>query len=94
MPRRKDALDEMVAERTKKNPKFPKLLEAATDRRKLARQLAKQREDRGLTQTVVAARMGTSAAVVSRLESGGDFQMSTLEKYASAIGAQVSVKLL
>lgn len=94
MPRRKDALDEMIAERSETNPKFARLLQAATARRKLARRLAKQREDRGLTQTFVAAKMGTSAAVVSRLESGADFQMSTLEKYALALGAQVSVKLI
>lgn len=93
MPKQKDALDEMVAERSKSNPAFPQLLKAAAERRKLARQLAKHREERGLTQTVVAARMGTSAAVVSRLESGADFQFSTLEKYILAIGATLRIAL-
>jgi ribosome-binding protein aMBF1 (putative translation factor) len=89
----KDALDEMIAARKKKNPEFPKLLAAPEQRRKLVRALQKAREKKGLSQTVVAAKMGTSAAVVSRLESGGDFQVSTLERYAAAIGVSVSWKV-
>lgn len=89
----KDALDEMISARTKRNPDFPKLLAAAEDRHKLARALQRAREKRGLTQTVVAAKMGTSAAVVSRMEAGGDFQFSTLERYAAAVGVSVRWKV-
>jgi hypothetical protein len=35
---------------------------------------------------VVAARMGTSASVVSKLEAGGDVKLSTIQRYCAAIG--------
>lgn len=89
----KDTLDEIIRERTARNPEFPKLVAAAQRRRTLVRAWQKAREERGLTQTVVAAKMGTSAAVVSRLEAGGDFQVSTLERYAAAVGVAVQWKI-
>ncbi len=81
-----DFLDEVVARRTVRNPAFPRLVEEAEARRKVARQLAAQRERQGLSQTVVAARMGTSASVVSKLESGADVKISTFQRYCLAIG--------
>lgn len=45
-----------------------------------------QRQKAGLSQTVVAARMGTSASVVSKLEDGADVKISTLIRYCEAIG--------
>ena len=41
--------------------------------------------------SVVAARMGTSASVVSKLEAGGDVKVSTLQRYCSAIGERFRV---
>ena len=87
MARTKDFLDEIVAERTAKNPEFPRLMAEAEVRRQIARRLAARREKRGLSQTTVAARMGTSASVVSKLESGGDVKLSILQRYCTAIGA-------
>jgi len=34
--------------------------------------------ERGVSQTLVAAKMGTSASVVYKLEAGGDVKLSTL----------------
>jgi DNA-binding transcriptional regulator YiaG len=68
----KDFLAEIVDERTRRNPGFTDLVAEAEARRKLARKLASLREGKSLSQTVVAARMGTSASVVSKLEAGGD----------------------
>jgi len=48
------------------------------------------REKKKLSQTVVAARMGTSASVVSKLEAAGDVKMSTLQRYYAAIGMKLS----
>jgi DNA-binding transcriptional regulator YiaG len=66
----KDFLDEIMAERTARNPRFPDLVAEAARRREIARSLAAKRERLGMSQTVVAARMGTAASVVSKLESG------------------------
>jgi transcriptional regulator with XRE-family HTH domain len=92
--RPKDFLDEVVAERTAANPEFPALLADAERRRELARALAAHRERRGLSQTVVAAKMGTAASVVSKLEGGADVKVSTLQRYCSAIGQTFPPKLL
>lgn len=82
----KDFLDEIVTERSRKNPRFPDLVAEATRRRELARGLAAKREALGVSQTVVAAKMGTAASVVSKLEAGGDVKLSTLQRYCAAIG--------
>jgi ribosome-binding protein aMBF1 (putative translation factor) len=66
----------------------------AEDRGRLVRELAGQRQAAGLSQTEIAARMGTSQSAVARLESGtGDVRASTLERYAAAIGSQITWKL-
>jgi ribosome-binding protein aMBF1 (putative translation factor) len=66
----------------------------AEDRGRLVRELAEQRQAAGLSQTEVAARMGTSQSAVARLESGtADVRASTLERYAAAVGGQIIWKL-
>ena len=66
----------------------------AEDRGRLVRELAGQRQAAGLSQTEVAARMGTSQSAVARLESGSaDVRASTLERYAAAVGGQITWKL-
>lgn len=89
----KDFLDEIVEERTRRNPDFPNLVEEALWRREVARRLAEQRKAGGLSQTIVAARMGTAASVVSKLESGGDVKLSTLQRYCAAVGGDLSAAL-
>ena len=83
---RNDFLDEVIAARSKKNPRFPDLVAEAQRRRALTRQLATRRTSAGLSQTLVAARMGTAASVVSKLEGGADVKVSTLQRYCDAIG--------
>ena len=63
----------------------------AADRGRLLRELAEQRLAAGLSQTEVAALMGTSQSAVARLESGrADVRASTLERYAAAVGRQIT----
>lgn len=90
-----DVLDELIAERTARNPDFPKLLEAAERRRALLRELAAVRERHGQSQTTVAAEMKTSQSSVARLEgAAGDARLSTIDRYAEALGFQVQWHLL
>src|SRR3984957_14469264 len=66
----------------------------AEDRTRLVRELGEQRQAAGLSQTEIAARMGTSQSAVARLESGtADVRASTLERYAAAVGSQITWKL-
>ena len=63
----------------------------AAERRRLVEELAELRKSARLSQTEVAARMGTSQSAVARLESGDvDVRASTLERYAAAIGSQIT----
>lgn len=75
-------------------PVLPGFREMAQRRRRLLAELAEQRRASGLSQTEVAARMGTSQSSVARLEAGvADVRVSTLERYAAAIGAQLGWRL-
>jgi DNA-binding XRE family transcriptional regulator len=66
----------------------------SAQRRRLVGELADQRRSAGLSQTEVAARMGTSQSAVARLEAGDvDVRASTLERYAAAIGSQITWRL-
>ena len=85
----KDDLERYVAERDGREPGFAALVEAAEQRRAFARRMAKQRRKRGLSQTQIAAKMATSPSIVSRLESGSDVRISTLEKYLAALGMEL-----
>jgi transcriptional regulator with XRE-family HTH domain len=68
--------------------------EMAADRGHLIRQLAAQRHAAGLSQTEVAALMGTSQSAVARLESGtADVRASTLERYAAAVGSKITWRI-
>jgi transcriptional regulator with XRE-family HTH domain len=73
---------------------FPGFRELETSRRKLVDELVARRRALGLSQTEVAARMGTSQSAVARLESdAGDVKLSTLERYAAALGGQLDWRL-
>ena len=73
---------------------FPGFKEMAARRRALVGRLVEQRVALGLTQTEVAARMGTSQSAVARLESGdADVRVSTLERYAAALERSLEWRL-
>lgn len=76
------------------DPVFPGFRELAERRRRLGGQLAARRLAAGLSQTEVAARMGTSQSAVARLEAGnGDARLSTVERYAQALALRLEIRL-
>ena len=90
-----DFLEEIISERSARNPNFPALVQAAAERRKLLRALAREREASGFTQTEVAAAMGTSQSQIARLESATiDAKLSTVEKLAAVLGKRVEWRLV
>ena len=62
----------------------------------VAGQMLKARPRAGLTQDAVAERMGTTKSAISRLESAGKHapSLSTLKRYAIAVGCELQVKLV
>lgn len=55
-----DDLDRYIAERARKNPKFPAMVAGRTNRRVLQRQLVERRVALGMTQTEADVLMSTS----------------------------------
>jgi DNA-binding XRE family transcriptional regulator len=87
----KDFVDEIVSERTLRNPDFPKMVDAALRARELLASLVDRRLEMGLSQTLVAARMGTSQSALARIETGdSDPRLSTVERYALALGDELA----
>lgn len=96
MPRKPppDDLEDYLAQRAQANPGFPALVDAHLERRRLQRALAAKRHELGLTQAEVAACMQTSQSAVARIEAGEvDAKMSTLQRYAIAIGHEIEFSL-
>lgn len=73
---------------------LPGFGEMARRRRQLTEALVARRVELGLSQTEVAARMGTSQSAVARIESGhGDVRFSSLERYAAAVDQVIDWRL-
>lgn len=91
----RDFIDEIVAERRAHNPEFPAMVEQAQARRALLRELADVRQSLELSQTFVAAIMGTSQSSLARLESSAaDAKLSTVERMAGALGLKIQFRLI
>ena len=61
---------------------------------KLGIMLKQARLDSGLTQEQIAKRLKTTKSVVSRMENHStDIRLSTLEKFAKAVGRKIHVAL-
>jgi len=91
----RDFLDELIAGRSLRNPDSAELVDAAFRRRELVRELAELREAMSVSQTRLAARMGTSQSAVARLEGGDvDARVSTLARYAAALGRKIQWELV
>lgn len=83
-------------ERAKKRPGFDEAYAALGDEYALVRELLTARSRAGLTQEDVARSMGTTKSAVSRLEAAGKHSPSvtTLKRYAKAVGCQVEIRLV
>lgn len=79
----------------RKDPAFRKAYDALEPEFAVARQLIAARNRAGLSQAEVARRMGTTQSSIARLESGQRLPaMSSLQRYASAIGHRLEVRLV
>ena len=54
-------------------------------------ELAKLRKMKNLKQSELAAMMGVSQASISKVESGKDIQLSTLQNYVQSLGGEVVI---
>ncbi len=92
--RGRDSVFGMATPEGRDGPVFPGFREMAERRRRLLGELVAHRQALGLSQTEVAARMRTSQSAVARLEAqAADVRVSTLERYAAALGRQIGWEL-
>jgi len=75
---------------------FAEAYDALVPKYEVIAQLLRARTKAGLTQDAVAERMGTTKSAVSRLEGAGKHapSLSTLRKYALAVGCELQVRLV
>ena len=83
-------------EKAMKRKGFKEAYEALENEYALVHELLAARSRAGLTQEAVAERMGTTKSAVSRLEAAGKHapSMTTLKKYAHAVGCHLEIKLV
>ena len=84
------SVEDWILELEAENPGFKKDRERNRPRRELARVLMTRRTELDLTQQELADRMGTSVAVISRLERGRqNFSPATLKRLAEALDTRL-----
>lgn len=87
-------LSRYTRERAARHPDFADGLESGYADFKVGVLLRQAREQAGLTQEELAERLETKKSAVSRIENhAGDIRLSTLERYARALGRSLSLEL-
>ena len=83
-------------ERALRRKGFGESYEALGSEYALVTELLRARVEAGLTQEAVAVSMGTTKSAISRLESveGPSPSVTTLERYAKAVGCEVEIRLV
>ena len=88
-------LQRYKAKRLKQNPEFWKDYDKRFATFKLGVLLKQARLEAGMTQEQIAQQLKTSKSVISRMENHAtDIRLSTLEKFAQAVGRDIQVALV
>ena len=85
-------LKQYIERRKKRDPEFAKDFEKGYQDFKIGTILRQAREEAGLTQAQIASQLNTQKSAISRLENHAqDMRLSTLDKYATALGKKLHV---
>lgn len=87
---------EAFLKKASKRKEFMEAYEDLGEEYRLTREMLAARSKFGLTQEAVAELMGTTKSAVSRLEAAGKHapSLTTLKKYARAVGCRLEIKLV
>lgn len=89
-----DDLEKYIDKRKKRSPAFSAGFETGYEQFKIGIVLRTAREKAGLTQDELAERLCTKKSAISRIENHAeDIRLSTLEKFAEAIGKRLTLKI-
>ena len=87
-------LKKYIRKRKKRDPEFEKDFDSGYEQFKIGVLLKQAREEAGLTQEEVAARLNTKKSAISRIENHAeDIKLSTLEKFANALGKHLRLEV-
>jgi DNA-binding XRE family transcriptional regulator len=90
-----DDLEKYISKRKKRSPEFAKDFESGYNDFKIGVMLKQAREKAGITQEDLARKMHTRKSAISRIENQSkDIRLSTLEKFAEAVGRQIKVEII
>lgn len=83
-----------IRKRKRRDPLFAKDFHTGYEQFRIGVMLKQAREEAGLTQDELAAKLHTKKSAVSRIENHAeDIKLSTLEKYADALGKRLHVEV-
>lgn len=89
-----DDLDRLITDLKARNPEIAESFDRGYAAFRIGARLQVAREAAGMTQQQVAERLGTHKSAISRLENNaGDMRLSTLQRYAEAVGLQLVLEL-
>ncbi|PTN36743.1 helix-turn-helix domain-containing protein [Desulfonatronum sp. SC1] len=89
-----DDLEKYIEERKNRSVEFADGFEIGYEQFKIGMLLRAAREEAGLTQDELAERLHTKKSAISRIENHAeDIRLSTLGKFAEAIGKRLTLKI-
>jgi len=87
-------VERYIRERKKRSPKFAENFESGYEAFEFSVMLRQAREKAGITQEAIAKKLRTKKSAISRIENHAeDIRLSTLGKYAKALGKRLTVHL-
>lgn len=87
-----DDLEKYIAKRKKRSAEFARSFEAGYENFRVGFLLRQVREELGITQEEVAKKLRIKKSAVSRIENHAeDIRLSTLNRYAEALGKKLHV---
>ncbi len=87
-------LQKYIKKRKKNDPAFAENFDAGYKHFKIGVLLKQAREESGLTQEELAYRLKTKKSAISRIENHAeDIKLSTLEKFATALGRKLRLEI-
>ncbi len=88
-------LQKYIADRKARDPEFAKDFDRGYEQFKIGAMLKLEREKIGLTQEELAVKLRTKKTAISRIENHAeDIKLSTLEKFAEALGKQLRLEIV
>jgi DNA-binding XRE family transcriptional regulator len=87
-------LQKYIRERKARDPEFAKGFDSGYEQFKIGAMLKQARIETGITQEELAVRLHTKKTAISRIENHAeDIKLSTIERFAEAIGKRLILKI-